>query len=52
MRHECYTKDMSATREKNFDLDTETGENIFSHPCVSYMAYERLQGKDKFHFTF
>ena len=45
-RHEC---DTCATRVKNFDFDNETIENIFSHPCISYMANEQLQGEEQFH---
>ena len=41
--HECYTNDTSVTRVENFDSDNNTIENIFSHPCISYMANERLQ---------
>ena len=26
-----------------------TSENIFSHPCISYMANERLQREEQFH---
>ena len=26
-------------------------ENIFSHPYISYMANETLQGEEQFHFT-
>ena len=47
--HECYTNDTSETRRKNFDFDNETSENIFSHPCISYMANERLQGEEQCH---
>ena len=50
--HKCYTNDMSptrTTRAKNFDFDNYTSENIFSHPCISYMANERLQGEEQFH---
>ena len=48
-RHECSTKVTSATQVKNFDFDNETSENIFSHPYISYMANERLQGEEQFH---
>ena len=41
-----YTSDMSATRVKNFDFDNGTSENIFSHPNISYMANEKLQGEE------
>ena len=34
---------------KNFDFDNDTSENIFSHPCIYYMASERLQGEEQFH---
>ena len=39
--------DASATRVKNFDLNNDTSENVFSHPYISYMANERLQGEEK-----
>ena len=45
-RHECSTSDTNDTSTalvKNFDLDNDTSERIFSHPYVSYMAYERSQ---------
>ena len=41
--HECYTNNTSVRRVENFDSDNNTIENIFSHPCISYMANERLQ---------
>ena len=34
---------------KNFDLDNGTSENKFSHPYISYMVQERLQGEKEFH---
>ena len=40
---------MSATRVKNFDFDNDTSENIFSHPSISYMETNRLQGEEQFH---
>ena len=48
-RHECYTNNTSATRVKNFVFDNYTSENIFSHPYISYMANERLQGQEQVH---
>ena len=33
---------------KNFDLDNGTSENKFSHPYISYMVQERLQGEKEF----
>ena len=45
-RHEYYTTDTSATRVKNFDLDNDTRENIFSHPYISYIPNKRLQGEE------
>ena len=45
-RHEC---DTSATRLKNFDFDNDTSENIFSHPYISYISNETLQGEEQFH---
>ena len=40
----------SATRKKNFDFYNDTSANIFSHPYISYIASERLQGDEQFHF--
>ena len=48
-RHECDRNDKSATRVKNFDFDNDTSENMFSHPYISYMTNERLQGEEQFH---
>ena len=48
-RYEYYTNDTSATRVENFYFENETNENIFSHPYLSYMANERLQGEEQFH---
>ena len=48
VRHKCYTNDTSVTRVKNFDFDKDTSENIFSHPYISYMANEKLQGHEQF----
>ena len=36
-RHECFTNDTSATQLKNPDFDNDTGENIFSHPYISFI---------------
>ena len=47
--HKCYKNDTSVTRVRNFDFDNDTSEKIFSHPYISYMANERLQGEEKFH---
>ena len=33
---------------RNFDFDNDTSENIFSHPDISYMKNERLQGEEQF----
>ena len=41
--------DKSAAQVKNFDFDNDTRENIFSHPYISYMANEKLQGEEQFH---
>ena len=49
-RHECYTNDMSATQVKNFDFDNNSNKNKFSHPYIHYIASERLQGEEQFHF--
>ena len=42
--------DTSMTRVNNFDFDNDTSEIIFSHPYISYIANERLQGEEQFHF--
>ena len=42
--------DTSATPIKNVDFDNRTSENIFSYSHISYMANERLQGEEQFHF--
>ena len=56
---ECYTNNANETQVKNFNFDNDTSESKFSQPYVllynynsilSYMASERLQGEDKFHF--
>ena len=52
VRHKCYTNNTSTKREKNFHFDNETSESIFSHPYVSYMTNERLQGKEQFNSKF
>ena len=49
VRHKRYTNGTNATQEKNFEFDNETSKNIFSHPYISYMANERLQGEEQFH---
>ena len=41
--------DTSTIRMKNFDFDNDTSENIFSHPYISYIKNERLQGEKEFH---
>ena len=46
----CYTNDTLATRVKSFDFDNDTSENIFFHPYISYIASERLQREEQFHF--
>ena len=48
MLHERPEYDTSVARVKNFDFDNETNENIFSHPYISYLANERLQGEEQF----
>ena len=50
VRHEWHTNDTNATRVKNFDFHNNTIENIFSHPYNNYMANERLQREEQFHF--
>ena len=49
VKHDCYKNDTSATRVKKFDFDHDTSENIFSHPHISYMGNEKLQGEEQFH---
>ena len=52
VQHEWDTNDTSATqttRLRNFDFDSDTSENIFSHLYISYVANERLQGEKQFH---
>ena len=49
VRHERYTNNSSVTWVRNIDFDNDTSENIFSHPYISYMANERLQGEEQFH---
>ena len=39
----------SATQVKNFDFNNDMSENIFSHPYISYITNERLQGDEQFH---
>ena len=48
-QHEYHTSPTRMTRVKKFDLDNGTSENIFSHPYISYMANERLQGEEQFY---
>ena len=51
VRHEwdtSETNNTSATRVKNFDFDNDTSENMFSHPYISDMANEKLQGEKQF----
>ena len=56
-RDKCGKSDTSETRAtrvwhewKNFDFENYTSKNIFSHSYIYYMASERLQGKEQFHF--
>ena len=41
--------DTKATQVKNFNFNNNTSENTLSHPCISYMTSERLQGEEEFH---
>ena len=50
VRHDCYANNTSATRVTNFDFGNDTSENIVSNPYISYIANEKLQGKEQFHF--
>ena len=36
------------TRVKNFGIDNDTSESIFSHLYISHMINERLQGEEQF----
>ena len=49
VQRECDTKNTSATKVKDFGFHHGTGENIFSHPYISYIANERLQEEEQFH---
>ena len=49
-RQECYTKDTSAARVKNFDFDSDMSKNIFLHPHIYYMTSERPQEEKQFHY--
>ena len=49
VRQECYLKDTSATRVKNFYFDNDTSKNIFSHPYICFMTSEGSQGEEQFH---
>ena len=48
-RQECDTNKTSGTRVRNFDFYNDSSENIFSHPYISYIANESLQGEEQFH---
>ena len=39
----------SAVQVKNFDFENDASGNIFLHSYISYIANERLQGKEQFH---
>ena len=41
---------MSATQVKNFDFDNDTSKNMFLLSYITYMANERPQGEEQFHF--
>ena len=43
------TNDTSAIQVKIFDFDNDMSETYFSHPYMSYMANERLQGEEQLH---
>ena len=55
-RQECDTGATRTTRVrhewKNFDFDNYTSKNIFSHSYIYYMASERLQGEEPFHYKY
>ena len=49
VRHECYTKDTSTTRVKNyFDFDNDKSKIIFSHHYIRYMVDEKLQVEEQY----
>ena len=41
--------DASAVQVKNFDFQNDASGSIFLHSYISYIANERLQGKEQFH---
>ena len=47
VQHEQQECNTSATRPTQ--VRHKTNENIFSHPNISYMADERLQGQEQIH---
>ena len=47
---ECDTNDTSVIGVKNFDFENGTKGNIFSHPHISYVTNETLQGEEDFYF--
>ena len=47
---ECDTNDTSVTGVKNFDFENGTKGNIFSHPHISYVTNETVQGEEDFYF--
>ena len=47
---ECDTNDTIVTGVKNFDFENGTKGNIFSHPHISYVTNETLQGEEDFYF--
>ena len=56
VQHECDTSATRTTRVrpecKTFDFDNYTSKNIFSYSFIYYMASERLQGEEQFHFKY
>ena len=38
------------TRVKNFDFDSDMSKSTFLYPYIYYMASEREQGEEQFHF--
>ena len=49
VQHEKHESNTSATRMQKFDSDSDTSENIFSHPYISYTTNERLKREEQFH---
>ena len=40
---------MSAKQVENLSFHNDASKNIFSHPCIPYMASEKVQREKQFH---